>query len=148
MVVTDDGEVRYEGVFREHWRDRQAGGARPGELIKQPGWIDAVLAALAVLLVAGAVAASTMTVARNAALPAVAQGNSVVAMLSDAAGPAPGTAVQFRDTSGALYGGVVVDVSTTEVTAQLDHSGPQSSGKLLVPAGRQRLISLLLPRLW
>jgi hypothetical protein len=146
--VTDDGEVRYEGVFRERWRDRQAGGARPGELIKQPGWIDAVLAALAVLLVAGAVAASTVTVARSQALPAVAQGNSVVAVLSDATGPAPGTAVQFRDTSGATVGGVVVDVSTTEVTAQLDHPGPQSSGKLLVPAGRQRVVSLLLPRLW
>jgi hypothetical protein len=146
--VTDDGEVHYEGVFRERWRDRQSAGARPGELIKQPGWIDAVLAALAVLLVAGAVAASTMTVARNTALPAVAQGNSVVAVLSDATGPAPGTAVQFRDTTGATFGGVVVDVSTTEVTAQLDHPGPQSSGKLLVPAGRQRVVSLLLPRLW
>ena len=146
--MTDDGEVHYEGVFRERWRDRQSAGARPGELIKQPGWIDAVLAALAVLLVAGAVAASTMTVARSQALPAVAQGNSVVAVLSDAAGPAPGTAVQFRDTSGATFGGVVVDVSTTEVTVQLDHPGPQSSGKLLVTAGRQRVISLLLPRLW
>jgi hypothetical protein len=89
-----------------------------------------------------------MTVARSQALPAVAQGNSVVAVLSDAAGPAPGTAVQFRDTSGATFGGVVVDTSATEVTAQLDHPGPQASGKLLVPAGRQRVISLLLPRLW
>ncbi|MDT5065751.1 MAG: hypothetical protein QOK02_1906 [Mycobacterium sp.] len=146
--MTDDGEVRYEGVFRERWRDRQSAGARPGELIKQPGWIDAVLAALAVLLVAGAVAASTITVARNESLPAVAQDDSVVAVLADAAAPAPGTAVQFRDTSGATYGGVVVDVSTTEVTARLDHPGSQPSGKLLVPAGRQRVIALLLPRLW
>jgi hypothetical protein len=146
--VTDDGEARYEGVFRERWRDRQSGGSRPGELIKQPGWIDAVLVALGVLLATGVVAASTMSIARSEALPAVAQGNSVVAVLSDAAGPAPGTAVQFRDTSGGTFDGVVVDVSTTEVTAQLEQPGPQSSGKLLVPAGRQQVISLLLPRLW
>ena len=54
-MVTADGEVRYEAVFRERWRDRQSAGARPGELIKQPGWIDAGLVALGVLLVAGAV---------------------------------------------------------------------------------------------
>jgi hypothetical protein len=145
--VTDDGEVRYEAVFRERWRDRQSGGARPGELIKQPGWIDAVLVALGVLLAAGAVAAGTMTVARSEALPAVVQGNSVTAVLVDAAAPAPGTSVQFRDASGATFDAVVVDASTTEVTAELRRPGPASSGKLLVPAGRQRLISLLLPRL-
>jgi hypothetical protein len=148
VVVTDDGEVRYDAVFRERWRDRQSGGARPGELIKQPGWIDAVLVALGVLLAAGAVAASTMTVARSEALPAVVQGNSVTAVLADAAAPAPGTAVQFREESGATVDAVVVDVNTGEVTAQLAQPSPASAGKLLVPAGRQRVISLLLPRLW
>jgi hypothetical protein len=148
IVVADDGEVRYEEVFREHWRDRQSGGARPGELIKQPGWIDVGLVALGVLLVSGAVAAGTMTIARSEALPAVVQGNSVTAVLADAAGPTPGTAVQFRDDSGATFDAVVVDVSATEVTAQLEQPAPASAGKLLVPAGRQRLISLLLPRLW
>ena len=146
--VTDDGGVRYESIFRERWRDRQSSGARPGELIKQPRWIDAVLIVLAVLLVAGAVAASVVTVARSEALPAVVQGNSVTAVLADATGPTPGTAVQFRDESGATFDAVVVDVSATEVTAQLEQPGPPSAGKLLVPAGRQRLISLLLPRLW
>ena len=146
--MTDDGEVRYETVFRERWRDRRSGGARPGELIKQPGWIDAGLVALGALLAAGAVAAGTMTVARSEALPAVVQGNSVTAVLADAAGPAPGTAAQFRDESGATFDAIVVDVSTTEVTAQLKRPGSASAGKLLVPAGRQRLISLLLPRLW
>jgi hypothetical protein len=34
VVMTDDGEVRYEAIFRERWRDRQSGGARPGELIE------------------------------------------------------------------------------------------------------------------
>ena len=146
--VTDDGGVRYESIFRERWRDRQSGGARPGELIKQPRWIDAVLIVLAALLVAGAVAASVLTVARSEALPAVVQGNSVTAVLADATGPTPGTAVQFRDESGATFDAVVVDVSVSEVTAQLAQPGPPSAGKLLVPAGRQRLISLLLPRLW
>ena len=146
--MTDDGEVRYEAVFREHWRDRQSGGARPGELIKQPGWIDAGLVALGVLLAAGAVAAGTMTVARSEALSAAAQGNSVTAVLADAAAPAPGTAVQFRDAAGATFDAVVVDVSTTEVTAQLKQPGPASTGELLVPTGRQRLINVLLPKLW
>lgn len=148
IVVADDGEVRYEAVFRERWRDRQSGGARPGELIKQPGWIDVGLVALGILLAAGVVAAGTMTIARSEALPAVVQGNLVTAVLADATGPTPGTAVQFRDESGATFDAVVVDVSATEVTAQLAQPGPAAAGKLLVPAGRQRLISLLLPRLW
>jgi hypothetical protein len=146
--VSDDGDVRYEGIFRERWRDRQSAGARPGELIKQPRWIDAVLVALGILLVAGVVAAATMTVARSEALPAAVQGNSVTAVVADTTGPTPGTAVQFRDESGATFDAVVVDVSPTEVTAQLEQPGPASVGKLLVPAGRQRVISLLLPRLW
>jgi hypothetical protein len=142
VVVTDDGEVGYDAVFRERWRDRQSGGARPGELIKQPGWIDAVLVALGILLAAGVVAAGTMTVARSEALPAMAQGNSVTAVLAEAAGPAPGTAVQFRDTSGATFDAVVVDASATDATAQLKQTGPASAGKLLVPAGRQQVQSI------
>jgi hypothetical protein len=146
--VTADGEVRYEAVFRERWRDRQSGGARPGELIRQPGWIDAGLVALGVLLAGGVAAAGTMTIARSEALPAVVQNNSVTAVLADAAAPAPGTAVQFRDESGTTFDAVVVNVSATEVTAQLTQPAPAAAGKLLVPAGRQRVISLLLPRLW
>ena len=148
IVVADDGEARYEAVFRERWRDRQSGGARPGELIKQPGWIDAGLLALGVLLAAGVVGAGTMTVARSEALSAAVQGDSVTAVLADAAAPAPGTAVQFRDDSGATFDAVVVEVTPTEVTAQLSQPGPESTGQLLLPAARQRLISLLLPKLW
>jgi hypothetical protein len=145
--VTTDGEVRYENVFRERWRDRQSSGARPGELIKQPGWIDAGLVALGVLVAAGAVAAGTVTITQSDALPAVAQGTSVTATLTGGAAPAPGTAVQYRNASGTTLSAVVVGVTATDVTAQLDRPGPASSGELLVPAGRQRLISVLLPRL-
>jgi hypothetical protein len=144
--VSADDEAAPEQVFRTKWRDRQSAGARPGELIKQPGWIDAGLAGLAVLLLAGAVTAATVTVARTSALPAVAQGTSVTAVRGDAA-PAPGTAVQFRDASGSILDAVVVEVTATEVVAQLDEHGPASAGELLIPAGRQRLIGVLLPRL-
>jgi hypothetical protein len=144
--VSADDEAAPEQVFRKRWRDRQSAGARPGELIKQPGWIDAGLAGLAVLLVAGAVTAATVTVARTSALPAVVQGTSVTAVRGDAA-PAPGTAVQFRDASGSILDAVVVEVTATEVVAQLDERGPDSAGELLIPAGRQRLIGVLLPRL-
>jgi hypothetical protein len=147
VVVTAEGEVRYEAVFRERWRDRQSAGARPGELIKQPGWIDAGLVGLGVLLTAGAVAAGTATVARTAALPAVVQGTSVTAVRTGGEAPDPGSAVQFRDASGTTVGAVVVEVTETEVTARLDRSGPASAGELLVPSGRQRLIGVLLPRL-
>jgi uncharacterized membrane protein len=146
--VTDDDEVRYEAVFRERWRDRKSEGARPGELIKQPRWIDVGLVALGILLAAGVVAGATTTTARTVALPAVTQGTSVSAVLADVAAPAPGTPVQFRDASGITFDAVVVGTSGAEITAELAHSGPASAGKLLVPAGRQRLISLLLPRLW
>jgi hypothetical protein len=50
VVVTADDEVHYEAVFRERWRDRKSEGARPGELIRQPGWIDVGLAALGMTL--------------------------------------------------------------------------------------------------
>jgi hypothetical protein len=146
--VTADDEVRYETVFRERWRDRKSEAARPGELIRQPRWIDVGLVALGILLASGAVAGGTMTTARTEALPAVAQGTSVSAVLADAAAPAQGTPVQFRDASGTIFDAVVVGTSPTEVMAELTRPGPASAGKLLVPAGRQRLISLLLPRLW
>lgn len=146
--MTADGGVRYEAVFRERWRDHRSAGARPGELIKQPGWIDAGLVALGVLLAAGAVVAGTMTVARSEALLAVAQGTSVTAVRGEAAPPALGTPVQFRDASGTTLDAIVIDVSATEVIAQFKQPGPASAGELLVPAGRQRLINVLLPRLW
>jgi hypothetical protein len=146
--MTDDGEVRHEAIFRERWRDRQSGGPRPGELIKQPRWIDAGLVGLGFLLAAGAVVAGTMTVARSESLPAAVQGNSVIAVLADAVAPEPGAAVQFREPSGATFDAVVIDVSPTEVMAQLKQPGPETTGQLLVPTGRQRLIAVLLPRLW
>jgi len=146
--MTDEEEVRYETIFRERWRDRQSGGARAGELIRQPRWIDAGLVGLGVLLVAGAVAAGTITIGRSESLPAAVQDNSVIAVLADGAAPAPGAAVQFRDPSGAKFDAVVVEVSPTEVLAQLKRPGPESTGQLLVPVGRQRLITILLPRLW
>jgi hypothetical protein len=144
--VTADDDISYESVFRERWRDRQSAGARPGELIKQPGWIDAGLVALVVLLVAGLIAAGTMTITRMQALPAVVQGASVTAARGEAS-PAPGSVVQYRDASGTTFGATVVEVTATEVTARLDQPGPASTGELLVPADRQRLITVLLPRL-
>jgi hypothetical protein len=144
--VTADDEGRYETVFRERWRDRQSTGARPGELVKQPGWIGAGIVALGVLLTAGVVAAGTMTIERTQALPAVVQGTTVTAARADAS-PAPGSVVQYRDASGITLGATVVEVTETEVTARLDRPGPASTGELLVPADRQRLITVLLPRL-
>jgi len=148
VVTEDDGEIRRETVFRKRWRDHQSAGARPGELIKQPGWIDAGLVVLGVLLAGGAVAAATVTVERTAALPAVVQGASVTAIRAAGEPPAPGTVAQYRDASGSTLGAVVVDVTATEVIAQLDEPGPVSAGELVVPAGRQPLIGVLLPRLW
>jgi hypothetical protein len=49
---------------------------------------------------------------------------------------------------GASVTAVVVDVTATEVIAQLDEAGPVSAGELVVPAGRQPLLGVLLPRLW
>jgi hypothetical protein len=147
-VTADDGG-RYETVFRERWRDRQSTGARPGELVKQPGWIGAGIVALGVLLTAGVVAAGTMTIARTQALPAVVQGTSVTAARGEAPAPqpAPGSVVQYRDASGVTLGATVVEVTETEVMARLDQPGPGSTGQLLVPADRQRVITVLLPRL-
>jgi hypothetical protein len=39
-------------------------------------------------------------------------------------------------------------VTPTEVTAQLDRPSAASTGELLVPVARQRLVSFLLPRFW
>ena len=143
--MTED-DTRYEAVFRERWRDRQSAGARPGALVKQPGWIDAGLVTLGVVLALGVIAAGTMTIARTQALPAVVQGTSVTAARGEAS-PAPGSFVQYRDASGITLGATVFDVTETEVTARLDRPGPGSTGQLLVPAQRQRLITVLLPRL-
>jgi len=141
------GEVRYESVFRQRWRARQSAGARPGELIKQPKWIDAGLTALLALFAVGAVAGATVTIERTAALPAVAQGRTVTAVAGDQAVPPPGEVVQFRDASGATYDAVIVGVTGSEVTAEVARAGPVASGDLLIPAGRQRLIGMMLPRL-
>jgi hypothetical protein len=61
--------------------------------------------------------------------------------------PAPGTAVQYRDASGATRDAVVIEVTTTEVIAHLMGTGPASAGELVIPAGRQTLLGVLLPRL-
>jgi hypothetical protein len=55
--------------------------------------------------------------------------------------------VQYRDASGVTLGATVVEVTETEVMARLDQPGPGSTGQLLVPADRQRVITVLLPRL-
>jgi Mrp family chromosome partitioning ATPase len=146
--VASEDEVRYEAVFRERWRDRKSQGVRPGEVIRQPGWIDAGLVALGILLAVGVIAAGAMTTARSEALPAAVQGTSVSAVLVNAPPPSPGTPVVFRDTSGTEVDGVIVDASPVEALAELQQPSPASSGTLVVPAGRQRLISLLLPKLW
>ena len=145
--MTDGGEVS-ESIFRASWRDHHSAGSRPGELIKNPGWIDAGLIILAVLLTAGAVAAGTITVAQTTALPAVVQGATVTADVAEGQPPAPGTAVQFRDASGSTVDAVIVDVTGTEVTAHLDRTAPSSTGELVVPAERQRLVDVFLPRFW
>jgi hypothetical protein len=144
--VSDDGEIRYESVFRKRWRDRQS-ATRPGELIKQQEWIDAGLVALGALLAAGAVAAGTVTIAQTEALPAVTQGMSVTAIRDGGTPPAQGTAAQFRDASGTTRGAVVVQVTATEVRAQLATPVSAWPGELVVLNGRQRLIRVLLPGL-
>ncbi|WP_006246745.1 hypothetical protein [Mycolicibacterium tusciae] len=146
----DHEEIRYESVFRASWRDRQRAGARPGELIRNPRWLDAGLATLVVALIGGAVAAGTITVEQTATMPAVVQGTTLTA--DRAAGPppppAPGAAVQFRHAFGLPVDAVIVDVTGTEVTARLQEPTPASAGELVVPAERQRLIDVFLPRFW
>ncbi|MGO4445499.1 hypothetical protein AB4Z42_19280 [Mycobacterium sp. 2YAF39] len=147
-VVPDDDDVRYESVFRATWRDRQSAGARPGELIKNPRWIDAGLIALTVLLAGGAVAAATITVQQTTALPAVVQGATVTADRTAGPSPAPGATVGFRDGTGSTVDAVIVEVTATDVTARLAQPTPASAGELLVPAEPQRLIDVFLPRFW
>ncbi|BBZ73424.1 hypothetical protein [Mycobacterium paraseoulense] len=144
---SDDGETRHEPVFRERWRDRQSTASRPGELIKQQERTEAGLVMLGVLLAAGALIAGTVSIARTEALPAVTQGMTVTASRGGGIPPARGAAVQFRDASGTTHGAVVIDVTATEVKAELDRPVSAPSGELVVPQGRQRLISALMPRL-
>jgi hypothetical protein len=119
-------------------------------LIRNPRWLDAGLATLVVLLIGGAVALGTITVEQTATMPAVVQGTSLTA--DRAAGPppppAPGAAVQFRHAFGLPVDAVIVDVTATEVTARLQEPTPASAGELVVPAERQRLIDVFLPRFW
>lgn len=148
--VGEVGEVYREAVFRERWRERQSESGRPGDLIKQPGWIDGGLWALGCLLVAGAVTAATGTVARTESLPAVAQGISVSAARAGEPAPGLGDIAQFRDAAGGSRTAVIVEVTATEVRAELRSpvDVAVTPGVLDVPAGRQRLISVLLPRFW
>ncbi len=145
--MSDDGEIRYESVFRERWRDRQSAATRLGELVKQHRWIEAGLIALGVLLTAGGVAAAEVTVAQIEELPGVTQGMSVTAIRGGGTPPAQGAAAQFRDASG-TQGAVVVEVTATEVRARLERPTSAPAGELVVPNGRQRLISVLVPRFW
>jgi hypothetical protein len=139
----------YESVFRASWRDRQTAGARPGELIHNPRWLTAGLATLIVLLMAGAVAAGTITVEQTVTFPAVVQGTNLTADRN--AGPpeppTPGEPAQFR-AFGSTVDAVIVDVRATEVTAQLHRPVQAAAGELVIPAKRQRLIDVFLPRLW
>ncbi|OBH84151.1 hypothetical protein [Mycobacterium sp. E2989] len=143
---SDDRPGRHQPVFRERWRDRQSAASRPGELIKQQGWVNPGLVALTVLLAAGAVYAGTVSVAQTEALPAVAQGVWVTASREGVTPPPPGAPVQFRDPSGTTQG-VVVDVTATEVKAELARPVSAPAGELVVPQGRRRLIGVLMPRL-
>lgn len=142
-----DGDARCTSVFRERWRDRQSGATRPGELVSQPGWIGAGLVALGVMLTAGAVTAGTVTTERATTLPAVADGMSVTGIRSGEAPPARGTAAQFRDSSGTTWDAVVVEVTANEVKASMRQRSSGSAGALVYPAGREPLITVLLPRL-
>jgi hypothetical protein len=56
--------------------------------------------------------------------------------------------VGFRDGTGSTVDAVIVEVTATDVTAQLAQPAPASTGQLLVPAERQRLIDVFLPRFW
>ena len=146
----DDGGVQREGVFRERWRERQFDTGRPGDLIKQTGWMDGGLWTLGVLLVVGAVGAASGTVARTETLPAVAEGTAVTAPRTGPTAPRLGETAQFRDPSGAAWTAVIVEVTATEVRAALPRPVDVAStpGVLDVPAGRQRLINVLLPGFW
>lgn len=144
--MSEKDHTGYQAVFRESWRERQSSGNRLGGLIRQPKWMDAGLVALAGFLVAGAVAGATVTVARNTSFPAVADGATVSAVRGHGPAPAVGSPAQFRATTGTTDA-VVVEVTPTEVMARLSTPVAPSGGQLLVPAGRESLLSLLVPRL-
>jgi hypothetical protein len=94
------------------------------------------------------VATATSSVVQTEPLPAVTEGMSVTAIRGAGTPPAEGTAAQFRDASGATQGAVVVEVTATRVRARLARPSSAPAGELVVPNGRQRLISVLVPRLW
>ncbi|HYO03267.1 MAG TPA: hypothetical protein VET27_15885 [Mycobacterium sp.] len=144
--MTDDERVRPETVFRARWRERQTASVRTGELITQPGWIDAALVALGVLVAAGGITGLTVTVERTTTLSAVVQSTTVTAIRAGT-DPAPGTAALYRDSSGATVDAIVVAVNPIEVIAQLDRPRAASAGALVLPAGRQPVLAVLLPRL-
>ena len=140
-------EANDAAVFRPQWRERQSAEDGAGQLIQQPGWINRGLVLLGVLLVGGGAASAGVTVPRTASLPAIAQGRSVTAARTSAAAPDPGAQVQFRDAAGVTVAGVTVEVTEHEVIVELGQPESASMGMLLVPAGRQRLIGVLLPSL-
>ncbi len=144
--MSEDDRAGYQAVFRESWRERQSAGNRLGGLIRQPRWVDAGLVALAGLLAAGAVAGATVTVARTMSFPAVTDGATVSAVRGSGPAPAVGSPAQFRDTTGTTDA-VVTGVTPTEVVARLSSPSAPSGGQLLMPAGREPLFNLLLPRL-
>lgn len=135
-------------MFRKHWQEHQSAAAMPGDLVSQPRWIDSGLTVLATMLVAGVVLGGTVTVARTEALPAVAQGSAVTAARTGDRAPELGATVQFRDAAGTSHSAVVIEVTGTEIVAQLPDPGRPAVGELILPAKSERLISLLVPRLW
>lgn len=144
---TDAVATDRNSIFRRPWRDSRSAPKGPGKLIEQPQWIGAGLVALAVLLSVGVAAASTVTVAGTEALPAVTQGDSVVAMRSGEAAPELGAIAEFRDSSGKSWPATVVEVTTTQVRAHLTGPSALTVGELVVPAGQDRLIDILVPGL-
>lgn len=144
--MSTDSDVSDEGIFRRQWRSRQSNRRGPGDMIVQPRWIGGGLAGLAGLLAAGIVSATTLTVARTASLPAVAMETAVTAVPSEDTPPV-GAMAHFRDTSGATVDAVITESSATQVRARIPWRIPGTAGQLLVPDGRQRVISVLLPRL-
>lgn len=145
--MSGDDAAGFENVFRQRWRERQSGGNQPGDLIRQSHWIDPGLIALGVLLAAGVVAGALVTVEQTVAFPAIAHDVSVSAVRDSGPAPNVGSAAQFRDTTGSVIDAVVVGVAPTEVMAELSRPAPPSAGQLLIPMGRQRLVSVLVPRL-
>lgn len=146
--MSEETPAGYQAVFRERWREHQSSGNRlGGRLIRQPRWVDAGLVALGVLLAVGAVAATTVTVPRTAAFPAVVDGVKVSAVRGAGPAPAVGSPAQFRDTTGATIDAVVVEVAQTEVIARVSQPAPPSAGQLLAPVGKERLFEVFVPRL-